>query len=166
MKSIWNNETMNYANQCESKCDTYFNFLVQKTKWFSTISKNEMNNKIDYKFTTNKGKQGVAELKIRKINVNEYADIMIEADKLKALYNAYNEDNEVLYINWFNNNINKVWICKIKDIINEDLRFSGDVKIKSELGNKYTYSGERYYIPVSKGSYFEYDQEKNKYIRK
>lgn len=162
--SIWTDKTVEYARIAESKCDMFFNILTGTTSIFKSIEKNSENYPIDYNFITKKGSEGVAELKIRYININTYNSIFIEPAKLQHLQDEYLKGNLALYINWMFD-YKHVWILNIKKTIEfADKIYDDKVHIHTADTNA-DYDDVRKLIPIDFGHYYELDEQQNKYIK-
>lgn len=159
----FDNNTIQYAGECEQICDEHFAFLTGKTGWFNYVVKNPENSTTDYKTIDTKYRTVTIELKTRNIKPFQYDDIMIEPSKYCTLTGSTTEKS--WYICFFENE--KVfWISDVKSELNDKIRIKKNVQIKNKkLGDNYTYIADRYFINSKYGHYYIYSETENKYLK-
>jgi len=162
------NDEIEYGRACEAICTANLAFLTGTTgaRFFESVTSNKEFERIDYSFIANQKqgyKKGVLELKTREININKYPALFIEPDKLTALQNA--KADLKWYINFLDNQKTKFWICDISTLNRDELELKPDVKIWIKTLKQYKYE-DRLLIPIEKGSYYCYDYELNKYVKR
>ena len=153
-----------YCNDKESVCDEYLKFLVSKTNLITSTTKKYEGSRIDYEAILKGDKEAMIELKCRSNSYWKFKTIFIEPKKYEALKNQiiYHK-KKALYINWFNNDKNCVWICDINDLLDIELYIEKNVRIRTPFSDNFE---DRIHIDRSLGKYYEYDEIKKKFIRK
>lgn len=153
----------NFYEKSEVICNDYFYFLNDNLKWFTTIERNELTNKVDFKCINRTGTTCNVELKIRQNDINTFNDIFIEEKKYKNLMNQYKLYNiKPLYINWF---IDKYHFIVFDLSTISKMTFYPDVKIydKGDGNTKYE---NRYGLYARNGSYYIYNNNKKLFEKK
>lgn len=162
IKMKWDQNTIDNASRTEKICDYNFSILTGSTGWFSVVVKNPDASTTDYKSIDSRFRTVTIELKTRDITIDQYDSIMIECKKFDVLTGATSEKS--WFINFLENSPDKFWICDIKSIMYQPISRKDNMKIKNKnLGDKYTYTGDRLFIPKLYGNYYEMDKQLNKY---
>lgn len=159
----YDSTTVAYADAAEAVCDDFFAFLTGKTGWFNQVIKNPNNSKTDYKSVDTRFRTVTIELKNRNIKPYQFNDIMIEPSKYSTLTGSTTDKS--WYICFFED-ARTFWISDIKPELNNQIRIKKNVRITNKnLPDNYSYVADRYYISMTLGHLYQYDEIKDKYFK-
>lgn len=167
--TIMNND---YPDEMEKLDDKYLKFFNDHKKFFiipnTTERETEKYSTIDRQLTDTKNRPCAIELKTRFCNINTFDGIYIEPKKWEALQKEYKENGKIpLYINFFYDHRN-VLIFDLRPYFDRKKQVTTKYvdNIKNIGYHRTDMNQLRYILPQRDGTYYTYDEEQDKYIKK
>lgn len=164
-------EKNNYPSTQETLDDLYLQIFNTHKRFFKHIPHTRETGEystIDRQLTDIKGRTINVEIKTRFCHVSLYDGIFIEENKWEALKKDYQEKGIIpLYINFFYNQEN-VLIYDLRQYFDNK---QAQPEKKTITINNWGYgrideAQTRYILPQRHGTYYEFDKQQNRYIKK
>ena len=158
-------------SQMEELDDRYLKFFNEHKHFFiipnTTERETEKYSVIDRQLKDIKNRPCAIELKTRFCDINTFDGIFIEDKKWEALQKEYKVNNKIpLYINFFYDE-KRVLIFDLRPYFDRKKQVTTKYVDINNKGYKRTDKNQlRFILPQRDGTYYEYDQQQDTYIKK